>query len=142
MPPYDALSASYRSDGDFVSALEDRLPSGAMVFQLPYSRFPEAPPIFRMADYDLFRGYLHSHDLRWSYGHTKGRGDDPNVPISSEKTPQMVRDLKGEGFAGIYVDRFAYTDGATALEKELAAATGAKPLVSRDGRLSFFPLTG
>ena len=142
VPPYDALSASYRSDGDFVSTLEDRLPSGAMVFQLPYSRFPEAPPIFRMADYDLFRGYLHSDDLRWSYGHTKGRGDDPNVPISSEKTPQMVRDLKGEGFSGIYVDRFAYTDGATALEKELADATGAKPLVSRDGRLSFFALPG
>jgi hypothetical protein len=54
----------------------------------------------------------------------------------------MVRDLKGEGFSGIYVDRFAYTDGATALEKELADATGAKPLVSRDGRLSFFALPG
>ena len=85
---------------------------------------------------------LHSHDLRWSYGHTKGRGNDPNVPISTEKTPQMVRDLKGEGFAGIYVDRFAYTDGATALEGELADATGEKPLVSRDGRLSFFALSG
>jgi len=140
-PAYDSLAASYRSDGDFVSALEARLPSGAMVFQLPYSRFPEAPPIFRMADYDLMRGYLHSHDLRWSYGHTKGRGDDPNVPIASEKAPQMVRDLKGEGFAGIYVDRFGYTDGGVALEKELADATGEKPLVSRDGRLSFFPLS-
>ena len=139
-PPYDSLAASYRSDDDLVEAIEERLPSGAMVFQLPYSRFPEAPPIFRMADYDLMRGYLHSHDLRWSYGHTKGRGDDPNVPISTEKVPDMVRDLKASGFAGVYIDRFAYTDGAAALEKELADATGAAPLVSRDGRLSFFEL--
>ena len=123
-----------------MEAIEERLPSEAMVFQLPYSRFPEAPPIFRMADYDLMRGYLHSHDLRWSYGHTKGRGDDPNVPISTEKVPDMVRDLKASGFAGVYIDRFAYTDGAAALEKQLAEATGAAPLVSRDGRLSFFEL--
>jgi hypothetical protein len=88
------------------------------------------------------RGYLHSDDLRWSYGHTKGRGDDPNVPISTEKVPDMVRDLKSSGFAGIYVDRFGYPDGGTALEQQLAEATGAQPLVSRDGRLSFFELPG
>ena len=87
-PPYDSLAASYRSDGDLVDAVEERLPSKAMVFQLPYAR-SRGPDIFRMADYDLLRGYLHSHDLRWTYGHTKGRGDDPNIPISTEKVPEQ-----------------------------------------------------
>ena len=39
-PPYAALEAEYRSDGDFVAAIEERLPAGAMVFQLPYHPFP------------------------------------------------------------------------------------------------------
>ena len=108
---------SYRSDEDLVEAVEERLPSKAMVFQLPYRPVPGGPRTsFRMADYDLLRGYLHSHDLRWSYGVIRrGAGDDRNIPISTEKVPElMVRDLKASGFAGIYVDRFGYTDGATA----------------------------
>ena len=141
-PHYDALAADYRSDGDFVSDIQARLPDGAMVFQLPYIRFPEAPPAQGMVDYDLMRGYLHSDDLRWSYGHIKGRNDDPNVTLADAKGPELVRDAKAAGFDGIYIDRFGYADKAEALESELVDALGHPPLVSRNGRLSFFQLTG
>ena len=57
---------------------------GAMVFQLPYRRFPETQPLARMADYDLMRGYLHSDDLRWSYGFMKGRPGDPSPALAEE----------------------------------------------------------
>ena len=48
-PAYSALEAEYRSDEDFVAAIEERLPEGAMVFQLPYHPFPETPGVERMA---------------------------------------------------------------------------------------------
>jgi len=101
--------------------------------------FPENPPVNEMIDYDELRGYLHSDDLRWSYGAIKGR-DDPNAALAAEPVPALVRDAAAAGFAGIYVDRFGYTDKAAALEGELAAATGTKPFVSENGRLSFFQL--
>ena len=141
-PAYAAIAAEDRSEGEFVSAIEDRLPAGAMVFQLPYRPFPEEPGLERMLDYDLMRGYLQSKDLRWSYGFMKGRPGDPSPELAGEPTAQMVRDAAAAGYAGVYVDRFGYEDSAAKLEQELAAATGEQPLVSPDARLSFFELPG
>ena len=139
-PDYAALSASYRSDGDFVRGIEAQVPAGSMVFQLPYRPFPEAPSLGAMADYDLFRGYVHSDDLRWSYGIVKGRGDDWGAAVSQKPVPELVRDVKAAGFAGIYLDRFGYQDGGTAIDKELVAATGSTAVTSADNRLSFYRL--
>jgi phosphoglycerol transferase len=137
VPPYRTLASEWRNDEGFVRAIDARLPEGAMVFQLPYVPFPESPPVNRMVDYDELRGYLHSDDLRWSYGAVKGR-DDPNAALAAEPVPALVRDVAAAGFAGIYVDRFGYEDQAASLESELAAALGTSPLVSEDGRLAFF----
>ncbi len=141
VPDYDAAAADYRSDDNFVRSIERRLPDGAMVFQLPYVPFPENPPVFKMYDYDELRGYLHSDDLRWSYGVVRGRSEDRNGVLAAEPVPQLVSDVAAAGFSGIYVDRFGYTDGAAQLERELAAAVGAPPLVSENDRLSFFKLS-
>ena len=56
-----------------------------MIFQMPYRPFPEAPALGAIADYDLFRGYLHSDDLRWSYGIVKGRGEDWSALVSRNR---------------------------------------------------------
>jgi hypothetical protein len=141
VPPYDTLAADYRSDAQFVRAIERQLPDGAMVFQLPYVPFPEAPPVWKMYDYDELRGYLHSHDLRWSYGVVRGRAEDRNGALAAEPVPQMVQDVAAAGFAGIYVDRFGYQDAGAQLERELTAAVGHAPLVSENDRLSFFKLS-
>jgi phosphoglycerol transferase len=101
--------------------------------------FPETPPVNRMVDYDELRGYLHSDDLRWSYGAVRGR-NDPNAALAAEPVPALVRDAAAAGFAGIYVDRFGYVDQAAKLEGELATALGTKPLVSDNGRLAFYEL--
>ena len=141
-PHYDALAADYRSDGDFVRAVESRVPRGSMILQLPFMAFPEAPELHAMADYDPLRGYLHSRNLRWSYGRIKGRGENRSATIAAEKVPDLVRDAKAAGFAGIYVDRFGYADGASRIEQQLTGEAGKPPLVSPNGRLSFFQLAG
>ena len=141
-PDYAALEAEYRSEREFVSAIEERLPASAMVFQLPYHPFPETPGQERMVDYDLMRGYLHSSDLRWSYGFMKGRPGDPSPVIAAAEGPELVRLAKSAGYAGIYIDRFGYEDNAEELERELRNAVGEAPLVSENGRLSFFELPG
>jgi hypothetical protein len=141
-PHYDALATEYRSDGDFVRDVESRVPRGSMILQLPFMAFPEAPELHAMAGYDPLRGYLHSRNLRWSYGRIKGRGENRSATISAEKVPDLVRDAKAAGFAGIYVDRFGYADGASKIEQQLTGEAGKPPLVSPNGRLSFFQLTG
>jgi len=139
---YAALKADYRSDADFIGRIESTLPREAMVFQLPYITYPEYGYRLGMADYDEFRGYLHSRHLRWSYGAIRGRETDAWLTSVSSLPPgELLDPLIFAGFGGIYVDRLGYSDHAAQLETDLAERTGTPPLVSANGRLSFFDLT-
>lgn len=139
---YEQTAAEFASDHSFVKRIEAIVPTGAMVFQLPYVPFPEASTPGRMVDYDLFRGYLNSDSLRWSYGAMKDRpADDWQADVSAEPLDKQVETLAFAGFAGIYVDRFGYPDSAEALRKDLSTILGVKPIESDDQRLLFFPMT-
>jgi phosphoglycerol transferase len=137
-----AREGQYRSEGAFVHQIEAAVPPGTMVFQLPYTPFPESPPPGRMFDYDHFRAYLHSHTLRWSYGAMRGRaGDRWQREVAGKPLPEMVEALTLAGFGGIYLDRLGFADDGTAVEAQLTRLLGVSPLVSGDGRLSFFSLS-
>ena len=99
VPDYQGIKAEYRNDAAFVSQIESMLPANSMIFQLPYIPFPEYPSVNQMKDYDLFRGYLHSKNLRWSYGAMKGReGDSWQKQISSVPVGELVLKLAFAGF--------------------------------------------
>ncbi|MFN0111882.1 MAG: hypothetical protein ACKVZH_23735 [Blastocatellia bacterium] len=140
-PRYDSVRAEFEADGEFIRGLETRLPAGAMIFQLPVAVFPENPKIHQMLDYDLARGFLHSRNLRWSYGAIKGRESELWQRGLAEKPPaEMAEALALGGFSGIYLDRNGYPDRAAKLESELTAALSAPPLANSGARLSFFDL--
>jgi phosphoglycerol transferase len=139
-PSSPSLAATYGSDAAFVAEVERRLPHGAAVYQLPYASFPEGRPRGRMQDYDEFRGYLHSRDLRWSYAAMRGRPADWGFNLARLPVEETVAAVTAAGFRGIYVDRFGYADSARALEARLARLVGTDPLVSPNARLSFFDL--
>jgi len=142
VPAYSRTKADFTNDEAFVSAINERLPSQAMIFQLPYTSFPEGAASNLMTDYELFRGYLHSHNLRWSYGAMKGRdGDTWLQQTSARPIPEMLDTLAYAGFSGIYIDRLGYRDEGSALEGELKGLIHQEPLVSNDKRLAFFDLT-
>lgn len=141
VPTYAQNKAEFENDQQFVDAIEQKLPAGAMVFQLPYVPFPENPKVKHLGDYELFKGYLHSHSLRWSYGAMKGREGDIWLRDTSEKPlPEMLENVALVGFKGVYVDRFGYSEGAT-IEDKLRELIGQAPLVSSNQRLVFFDLT-
>ncbi len=136
-----AIKAEYLSDKDFVKRIEALLPPQAMVFQLPYVPFPESPPLNRMTDYSLFKGYLHSTQLRWSYGAMRGReGDMWQQSIISLSLNEMVKALSLTGFSGIYIDRFGYADNGTDIVAKFSTLLGETSLESNDRRLVFFSL--
>ncbi|HEY2961259.1 MAG TPA: hypothetical protein VGJ37_02515 [Pyrinomonadaceae bacterium] len=141
VPYYAPNKADFVSDQQFVDRLEASVPAGSMIFQLPHIQFPETPAINKMVDYDLFRGYVHSKNLRWSYGTIKNREiDRAQQRVASLPPEKLVEELVFGGFSGLYVDRFGYEDNAAALEAELSKVLQAKPLVSPNGRLLFFNL--
>jgi phosphoglycerol transferase len=131
----------YENEGRFIQEIEAQLPSGAMVFQLPYLAFPEVNPPGKMVDYDPLRGVLYSRSLRWSYGAwKKSPADQWQAYVSSLPLDKMVRTLVLVGFQGIYLDRFGYEDGGKELEIRLKNLSDTSPLVSSDNRFLFFNL--
>jgi phosphoglycerol transferase len=141
VPSYASNKVDFVSDEQFVKQIESSVPAGSMIFQLPYVQFPETPPFNKMVDYDHFRGYVHSKNLRWSYGSIKNRDvDRAQQGVASLPPEELVQNLVFAGFNGLYIDRFGYEDNAAALEAELTNIVKAKPLTSQNGRLLFFNL--
>ena len=141
VPDYAGLKSRFANDAAFVTQIESQLGPGDMVFQLPYSPFPEHPPVLGVECYDLARPYLHSRQLHWSYGAMRGREADLWQREVQNKPPaELIAALKAKGFRGIYIDRRGYADRAVMLEVALQSLLGTAPIVSDDGQMSFFVL--
>lgn len=139
---FESIKQEYTNDDKFIKTIEVSLPENSMIFQFPYVPFPENPDVNKMGDYELFKGYLHSNNLRWSYGAMKGRQADlwqrneSNKPIN-----EFIQDISFAGFNGIYIDRYGYDEKTDKLlETDLIKLLDEKPIVSNNGRLVFFNL--
>lgn len=143
IPQYAQIKSEFESDRNFVAGIAATLPQGASVFQLPYIPFPEYPGVEKMVDYDHLRGYLHSQNLRWSYGAIKNRSGDRRLKqIAALPVEEMCETLALAGFSGVYIDRNGYDDDSlAALESQLRDALQIAPVVSENGRLIFYNLT-
>jgi hypothetical protein len=108
------------ADVRFGRELEAVLPRGAMVFQLPVLGFPEVTPPHRLADYELFRPYLHTSSLRFSYGGGKFRSRSRwQRDLESVPPAELVRALERYGFAALYLNRKGFKDGGVGLLSDL-----------------------
>ena len=140
-PDYAAVGAAWRADDAFVAAMEQRLPADADVAQLPYMSYPEHGPVHGMADYDQFQGYLHSEDLRWSYGAVRGRAADWMAQHALLAPERLATAAAAAGFSAVYLDRAGYADGGAAAAAALDKLAGAgNSSLSADRRLQFFDL--
>src|SRR5262249_49893349 len=115
------------------------LPPETAVLQLPYVKFPENPPVERMADYDHFDGYLHSDTLRWSYGVVRGRDNWQDGQRDLPLPAQLAR-ARDAGFGAVWLDRYGYRDDGRSLDAELTQCLGAPIAESEDGRRAVYEL--
>jgi phosphoglycerol transferase len=140
-PCYELVYPHWNSDVEFVGAIERALPTGAMVYQLPYARFPEMPPVVNFTASDGIRFSLHSKTLRWSLGAVKGREADKwlnatfGLPVD-----QQIKTVAEAGFQGIQVNRKGYADNGAEIERQLREQLGVEPIVSKRGEETFFAL--
>jgi hypothetical protein len=139
---FKADTTAWTGDQTYVHEIQAQVPPNTMIFQLPYVPFPEAGNLLKLADYDPLRPYLHSTDLRWSYGGIKGRAlADWAASASSEPTARMLVEIGAAKFGGLHIDRAGYTAAADKkLEGELRGLLHTAPMVSPDSRFSFWNL--
>ncbi len=129
------LAAQVTSDRELGRALESALPPGSKIFQLPVLGFPEERPPHRLADYELFRPYLMTDTLHFSYGATKFRSRIRWQRELETLAPKVLaRRLEAYGFSGLYVNRRGFEDQADALLRELRAGGYERQIVSPRGQ--------
>ena len=137
---YAAVAADYHQDAAFFRQVAAAVPPGGMICQLPYAAFPEAGGVGRMEDYAPFRGDLHTHGLRWTYGAMRGSPADRwQRAVLTLPAGELVQRLSLAGFAGIVFEREGYPDGDTSVEGKFRALLG-EPAAERDRRV-FWSLT-
>jgi phosphoglycerol transferase len=139
----DQSSNAFTMDRNFIQSIENSLPAGSAIYQLPYMPFPEVPPLYRLSDYGLSVGFLHSTLLHWSYGGMKGRtGDLFYRFLSKEPLSKQLEVINRLGMSGIYIDKRGFNDNGNALIKQLTVLLGTSPTFTRsDGEVVFFRLT-
>jgi phosphoglycerol transferase len=144
VPDSRNFEAQWNSEQRFVDRIDATMGNGDAVFELPYIPWPEAelevPGAYGMADYDPFRGYLHSDDLKWSYGGMRGRASDWQGQVHQHPVATMLRDIAAVGYRGVWVDRFGYPNRAKQIESRLRAVIGRRPIVGAHGRFAFYDL--
>jgi phosphoglycerol transferase len=141
VPPYERSAARFQADEALARTVETALPRGAGVFQLPAMEYPESVPVQSLGSYDELAVYLHTSGIRWSFGGMKGRPEGTWAPVLATKPPrEMLATALLAGFTGVAVYRRGYADGGAAIERELSALTGQKPIVLPGAAVAFFPL--
>lgn len=114
------IARAVAADAAFGRALETELPPGAMIFQLPVLGFPEVVPPYQLVDYEHFRPYLVTENLRFSYGAPKYRARGRwQRDLEGLSVAESVRVLESHGFAALYLNRKGFQDGAKQLLREL-----------------------
>jgi hypothetical protein len=150
-PNYPKDAREWRSDSAFVNEIQARMPHGTAIFQLPYVPFPEGygsistgisvPNTTFDTTYELARGYIHSHTLRWSYGAMKGRAADWQGALAAKPLYLSLAAAASDGFQGLWVDPHGYsTVERKRLAPQLKRLLGVQPLFSPAHDLLFFDL--
>jgi phosphoglycerol transferase len=125
LPP-DETASNRRvvaSDIAFGRKMEEKLPPGSMLFELPVMSFPEAVPIHDAAGYEMLRPYLVTKTLRFTFGAIRGRNREAwQWEVEKMPAPEMIKTLEQYGFSAIFINRKGFADHGADLLKQLAAA--------------------
>ncbi|MFT5875564.1 MAG: hypothetical protein ACI8WT_004557 [Clostridium sp.] len=128
---------------DFIKEIEGQVSENAMIYEMPYYKFPESPPQNGMSDYSLSLPYVYSNNnLRWSYGLYKGTfGDLWHRATAQLPMQDRIMKLSDVGFEGIYIDSAAYlpTEMQNLLQ-ELNNILEIKPIIGSDNRMYFYSM--
>lgn len=121
--PNESIAGNRRiaqADRKLVEQMENSLPPGSMVFELPAMHFPEVGPYGGVDGYEMLRPTFYARTLRFSHGDVKGRENaEWKFRVAALPVPQMLAELRGAGFRALYINRKGFPEGAGPLLKEL-----------------------
>jgi len=113
-----------QQDQAFGRALEQALPKGSSVFQLPATAPPKSAPYLGvpvgMGQFEPLRPYLFTQDLKFSFPPNVSQGwESWKLQADSLGAPELIQQLQRQGFQGLVIHWTAYPDFAGILISDL-----------------------
>ncbi|HEX3152496.1 MAG TPA: hypothetical protein VHR66_30765 [Gemmataceae bacterium] len=140
-PNHHELQAEHAAWCAFGGRMEDALPAGGMVFQLPAVSYPEAGTVAKMPDYAHLMCHVYTRKLRFSYGTNRNRRwAEWQEYVTCLPPAEFIRALVLADFAGVYVDRRGYADHGDKIVAELRSRLGPEAVSSASGDQLLFTL--
>jgi hypothetical protein len=110
---YEKMAAYVANEREMTGYLESHLPPNSMVFQWPWTGYPETPPLLKLAHYEQMTGWFFSKTLRWSYGDCRGRPESQwQLRLRTQSPETILERVQSFGFGALAL----YTRGMTAQE--------------------------
>lgn len=123
------IAERIETDRKFVALLEEKLPEGTKVLQLPLMEFPESPAP-AVGAYEQLRPYVLGSRLHWSFGTIKGRPREKWLAeLKNKDVRSLIAELRSRGFGAIVINRAGFPEKARAVEATLLEAAGTRRLI-------------
>jgi len=129
-----AISHEWAALAMFVGSLEDRLPAGAMVFQLPVLTYLNEIGREQMQQLDHIKPYLVSRRVHWSYPALSDSIVRWHQQVGRLPTPVLATALEAQGFTAVLIDRNGYFDRGQRLLTELGASASSRAVIAESER--------
>lgn len=123
-----------------IEEIEAKVPDDTAVYQLPNQTYPTGGFVNNMFPNAEFMPYIFSSTLRFSYGATEGEeAYQLNTGISSMKIEDAKQVLLENGYTGILIDVYAYTEEEwKLLLQSMQDEYGEADIVSSSGRWVYY----
>ncbi|TMJ01373.1 MAG: hypothetical protein E6G97_15930 [Alphaproteobacteria bacterium] len=105
-----------------IDTLEQTLPQGAAVYQMPFMVYPHTPFVRGMLPNDHLHAYAISHHLRWNWPALSGEAIALNRDLDKLPPAELAPALARLGFSAVWVDRSGYEDQGESVINGLKAA--------------------
>lgn len=140
---YESTKEEYQKDEEFIHKIEDIMPEGASIFELPILPMGTTS-LHNLKDYELYKPYLHARTTKWLHMYSVGGQTDQWVNILYGLPLQTaINVIVCCGFQGVYLDSRGYTAEEW---KDVLAVLNSFPetavIWSEDGQKAFYDLTG
>ncbi|NLL77712.1 MAG: hypothetical protein GX235_10795 [Clostridiales bacterium] len=139
---YKATKTKFNKDKEFFSKIQELNNPGNMILELPHIQgFENSVNGVGNCNY-LFKGYLLTDNLKWSYGALNGTKayEEIEKNFNVEPVAAVIPNAIKMGYAGIYIDTFMLEEGSTLVE-DLENFLGEPDVIDDTGTLLYFDLS-
>ena len=132
---------NWENDKAYFAKIEEIMGDEKGLYQLPFIPYPEGGALNDLADYTMFDAFIHTKNLKMSYGGMKGRNGSVKLwVLSTLPISDQIQKAKELGYGGVMVYTKGYEDNGKEIIGRLREIFGKEPIGDENETHAFFKI--